>query len=198
MERCGAALWARVPAGGCIPGRSARLRTHRRHPGGADQRARLLLAAVRGSVRRRLRGRSRTPVGTAELAADGSDGGLRCLGHRLFRGVVSLEPPGGALRVGRVGLLGAEGESDLLLRRARRGLLQAAPGPDVPAARSGVRGRRVPLHGVRRPGHAPPPVLVLLPRFCGCRYRTALHARPAAAALALRAAHAVQSKPVRR
>ena len=85
----------------------------------------------------------------------------------LFRSRTSLGP----VLVGRLVVLDPEGEGDLLLRRARRGLLHHAARPVVSAARPGARRRGVPCHGERRCRDPPCPVLALRSRASSGRSR---------------------------
>ena len=95
----------------------------------------------------------------------------------LPRGAVPLgapaEPPG----VRRVGVLGAEGEGDLLLRRPRRAGLHDRAGPSYPPLAADPRRGGVPRDGERRHRHTPRPVLVPPRRrvaaVAGCLYRHA-------------------------
>ena len=77
------------------------------------------------------------------------------------RGLLSRRAPVRSLLVGRLVVLGAEGESDLLLRKHRRRVLQAASRLVLSAARPRARRGRVQVHGKSRRRDAPRPVLAL-------------------------------------
>ena len=80
----------------------------------------------------------------------------------LARGALSLRAAPEPSGVRRLGVLGAEGEGDLLLRRARRADLHDERRPDVSADRPDPRRGGLSRDGIRRRRHVPPPVLVPL------------------------------------
>src|SRR5262249_8520477 len=69
-------------------------------------------------------------------------------------------PAPAACGLGRLGLLGAEGEGDLLLRRARSAAVPDSPRPELPAPRARARRHELPAHGLRRHDRAGHAVLV--------------------------------------
>src|SRR5439155_15027001 len=192
LGRAGTARGARVPRRRRrlrmpLGGRVGRRRSvHRRNGGRHRARAR----------RRRRRYRveagpeaAPTPAaGAPALAPD--DGALRGVDGRPARGAVPRRASPGPVRVRRLGVLGAEGEGDLLLPRSRRALLLDPARTVVPAPRSGPRGGVLPVHGTSRRGDLAPPVLVPLRRLRRGRRRAALATGTAALALASAAARA--------
>ena len=122
--------------------RGARVRAGRRRrrlavdPARHRRRSALHLGRRAGSVpRRRVRGGGGTePASSASAARVAGRGEQRRPRRRArdsgerdpARGDLSGRTPLGPVRVGRLGLLGPEGEGDLLLRRARRGRLHAS------------------------------------------------------------------------
>ena len=130
----------------------------------------------------RLRGRSaprtgapdRLPVererGSGLDRVPARDGDRRRPGGAPPRGLLPLRAPAEPAGVRRLGVLGAEGEGDLLLRRPRRAGVHDQRRADLSAAPPDPRRSRVPCDGDRRHGHVPPAVLV--PRHrCGGRGR---------------------------
>ena len=137
---------------------------------------------------------------TRHACAGGRAGRPRGRGarRRLPGSALPIGPPLLALRLGRLGVLGPEGEGDLLLRRPRRAVLPRAREPELPAARAGARGLRVPLHGLRRRRHAQRAVLVLRVWLRRSGRGAARPARLALRPLAVhrpRARHAARGRP---
>ena len=162
-----AALRARVPA------RRRRVRCpldgapRRRRPVRRDRgRGRRSSSSVAGAVRRpvRLRRTSQRGIGCGpgRRRSRGRLGGRHRARRALPRGPVphraAAEPPG----VRRLGVLGAEGQGDLLLPRPRRARVHDDPERPVPAAAADPRRRGLPRDGRRGRGH--PARAVLVPR----------------------------------
>ena len=118
-----------------------------------------LAACVVGVVRRRALPKLARGVPVTPLALLVTAGGVALVGlllEALFRCGAPAEPAG----VRRLGVLGAEGEGALLLRRPGRAGVHDLGRADLPAAPSDSRRGRLPRDGGNRRRHAAPPVLV--------------------------------------
>ena len=140
------------------------------------------------SLAARRRGRTVPARPHARSARTAARHGFR---HLRFRaragGLLSRRAPVRSVLVGRLGVLGAEGEGDLLLREHRPRALQGASRLVLSAARPRARCGRVQAHGKSRRRDAPRPVLALRCRVRLGARRASRRARSRLDPLAVRA-----------